>query len=141
MSDGYALNTCCLQSGFPSQFYFSLPCCCKLAELMQPLMGSCEIIACPREKIRLPVDGLLGVQCLHCVLWPHSKKGQKIFIKRKCLQNTACKCLPPAAFSLRFSSISEGKVDWNWQNHTKILRGSAQKDERNYYSTQIIMVN
>lgn len=48
--DGFALNSCCLQSGFPSQFYFALPCFYKLAELMQLFMGSCEIIPSPREK-------------------------------------------------------------------------------------------
>lgn len=68
----------------------------------------------------LPVDGLSAVKCLHCVLWAHSKKGQMMLIKMKCLQNTACKCLPPAALSLGFSSISEDKVGWNWQHHTKI---------------------
>lgn len=47
-----------------------------------------------------PVDSSLGVQCLHCVFWAYSKRGQKILIRMQCLQNTACKCLPPADISL-----------------------------------------
>jgi len=45
--------------------------------------------------MRLPVDGLSWVNCLNCMLWAHSKKGEKMLIKVMCLQNIACKCLLP----------------------------------------------